>query len=351
MIKIDWELLCSDELHPEIGEAFKHSFGVEGFGGVVITNVPSFASIRESVLKAMFKLSQEPRDVLDRLVQPNQTSLYEVGWHEKQMNSPKGKSSNRFVSFFSRFPRETVVFPQEPTFEKENINIWPSTEPRLKSNMTKLNHRLTGALRGLLKYCDRYLLESIEGYVPDKFVRSFYDNYSNANRLIAYRPLEEFASQMSDPYSWDNWHTDFGLFTTVAHPIYLSRTGEVYNTDETCFVLKDRNNIEHTTAFSQNEFLIIAGDAIFHESGGYIPATPHTVRVDGDLPANLYRIQSVSFFEPNLNYELHNPSQDSVEKLLERGGTEYAFEVMKEIGSMKFYKDFLDKSLESLYGK
>ena len=177
-VRINFSKLTDPHFHDEISEQVEQAFGVNGFGAAIITDIPNFQAIRAKVLHNIFKLSKEPQHVLEKLCQPNQQSLYETGWHEKKMNAAFGKSSNKFVSFFSRYPDETVIYPKDPQFQQDTKNIWPTTIPEFKSDLLKLNQLLIPPLQGLLKYFDSYIDKKITtdgliNYDKNKFLKKY----------------------------------------------------------------------------------------------------------------------------------------------------------------------------------
>nr|VFK29064.1 MAG: hypothetical protein BECKMB1821I_GA0114274_100816 [Candidatus Kentron sp. MB]VFK74657.1 MAG: hypothetical protein BECKMB1821H_GA0114242_100816 [Candidatus Kentron sp. MB] len=348
-VRVDFNRLISTEMSDDVYESVEKAFGLDGFGGVIITNAPDFRKTREKVLKNMYALSKEPREVLEAITKTDASGLHETGWSERKMNSPFGKSSNKFVSFYSRYPNETVVFPEDPEFEKGNENVWPVTIPEFREDLMNLNRLLSSPLLGLLKYFDRYLSGKIDADKQGKFVNSFLNHYSCHHRLIGYSPLDEFGKDTEDQYLWDNWHTDFGLMGTVVHPIYLTRQGEKQDLNTTGYVLKDRHGREHPGVFSEDEFMITAGDAMFIESAGYIPATPHTVRISKGMPRDLYRIQSVCFFDPNMSYRMNIPTGESFQEIIQRDPSGYDHRVMDDFKEGCYYKEFIDGLLEFLY--
>ena len=348
-VRIDFNDLTCDDYNEDLQETIEQAFSLNGFGAIIITNIPDFKETRKKVLENIYQLSKEPQQVLDALCQSNTDSLYEVGWHIKKMNAAFGKSSNKFVSFFSRYPQESVIFPLDPQFEKENINMWPVTVPQYKQDLSNLNKLLVPPLLGLLKYFDKYLSRNISDYPQNKFVESFTNHYTCHNRVIVYSPLDECGSGEDDKYNWDNWHTDFGLMATATHPMYLTKEGDIYDLDKTAFYLRDRHGREHEAVFSEDEFMITAGDAMFIESAGYIPATPHTVKIVSGMPDNVCRAQSVSFFEPYLNYKMNIPSQESFRQIINRDPCKYDHRGIDSFKDGCYYKAFLDDLLEFLY--
>jgi len=196
---------------------------------------------------------------------------------------------------------------------------------------------------------DRYLSDRIGGYEQRKFVDSFSNHYVNSHRLLAYFPLDEFETDTEDLHVWENWHIDYGLMTTLAHPLYFTREGENYELDNTALALKDRHGQEHRAIFSQDEFIIITASALFIESAGYVPGTPHTVKVSEGMPTDLYRIQTVSFFEPDMNHRMTIPTGESFEEIVERDPRKYEYRDTDFYEEGCYFKEFNDEISKTVY--
>ena len=95
--------------------------------------------------------------------------------------------------------------------------------------------------------------------------------------------------------------------------------------------------------------MITAGDAMFIESAGYIPATPHTVKISPEIPRNIYRAQSVSFFEPQMNYRMDIPTGESFRQIIERDPSKYDHRGIDEFQDGCYFKEFIDDLLGFLY--
>nr|VFK66354.1 MAG: hypothetical protein BECKUNK1418G_GA0071005_10895 [Candidatus Kentron sp. UNK]VFK71988.1 MAG: hypothetical protein BECKUNK1418H_GA0071006_10905 [Candidatus Kentron sp. UNK] len=348
-VRIDFDSLISTDIRADISESVEKAFGLDGFGGAIITNIPGFKETREKVLKNMYRLSKEPKEFLRSLSKTDVSGLHEVGWTDKEMKAPFGKITNKPVAFYSRYPQETVVFPQDPGFEKVMENIWPEAIPQFKEDLFKLNSLLTPPFLGLLKYLDRYLSGKVDDDKRGKFVDSFFDHYGCSSRLIVYKPLDEFQTNAEDEYNWENWHVDHCLMTAVTHPIYLTRQGERYELDSTALLLKDRRGQEHEGVFSEDEFILTTGNPMFVESAGYIPATPHTVKLSRGMPKDIYRIQSAYFFEPDMNYRMNIPTGESFEEILARDPTRHSHRESDFFEEGCYYKEFLDEIGKFIY--
>lgn len=295
-IKVDFGQLVSGTLHPEIVDAVERTFGLDGLGVIVVTNIPDFKKVKERVLTNNYLLSSEPPAVLDSL-RPSDPALDgEIGFSAKPFFNPFGVWSNRFISFYSGYPEEAPVYSEDPKFSEDRRNIWPTTVPNFERDLRELNDLMHPCFTGLLKYFDFYLRDKIPESKHGKFHDSFYSRNRIESREIVYTPLEDCASTESDQHEWDNWHTDFGLMASVLHPMYFTKTGDVFKLADSCFAIKDRRGIEYEVNLADDEFMITTGESMFIESAGYVSSVPHTVKVRKDVPRNIFRSQSVAFF-------------------------------------------------------
>nr|VFK66355.1 MAG: Isopenicillin N synthase [Candidatus Kentron sp. UNK]VFK71990.1 MAG: Isopenicillin N synthase [Candidatus Kentron sp. UNK] len=332
-VRIDFNRLISTDVEADISESVEKAFGLDGFGGAIITNIPNFKETREKVLRNMYRLSKEPKEFLASISKKTESGLREFGWCEDSDPNPFGKISDKHVSFFSRYPDRIE-------------NIWPNTIPRFREDLIELNRLLTPPLLGLLKYFDQYLSRKIEKYKQGKFVDFVFNHYLCDNRLMVYTPLERFDSNEQGEYDWENWHIDLGLMTIVAHPIYLTEKGEKYDLDSTAFLLKDRHGKEHRGIFSEDEFMITAGEAMLIESAGYIPATPHTVKPLPETPKDVYRVQAINFFHPEMNYRMNIPTRESLEEIIERDPCKHGHGQIDSFKEGCYYTEFIDSQIE-----
>nr|VFK38972.1 MAG: hypothetical protein BECKTC1821E_GA0114239_100362 [Candidatus Kentron sp. TC] len=201
----------------------------------------------------------------------------------------------------------------------------------------------------MLKYFDNHLSHKIGADKQGKFVDSFLNHYACNHRLLMYFPLDGFETGTEDQYIWENWHIDHGLMTTISHPIYFTRQGEIHELDNTALALKDRHGREHQAVFSQDEFLIITASAMFIESAGYIPATPHAVKIPDEAPKNLYRVQAVSFFEPDLNHRMIIPTGESFQEIVARDPCGFEYRDTDFYRDGCYFKEFHDEIAKSVY--
>nr|VFK54517.1 MAG: hypothetical protein BECKTC1821F_GA0114240_100559 [Candidatus Kentron sp. TC] len=119
--------------------------------------------------------------------------------------------------------------------------------------------------------------------------------------------------------------------------------------DNTALALKDRHGWEHQAVFSQDEFLIITASAMFIESAGYIPATPHAVKIPDEAPKNLYRVQAVSFFEPDLNHRMIIPTGESFQEIVARDPCGFEYRDTDFYRDGCYFKEFHDEIAKSVY--
>nr|VFJ52508.1 MAG: hypothetical protein BECKFM1743C_GA0114222_101098 [Candidatus Kentron sp. FM]VFJ58361.1 MAG: hypothetical protein BECKFM1743A_GA0114220_102134 [Candidatus Kentron sp. FM]VFK09419.1 MAG: hypothetical protein BECKFM1743B_GA0114221_101048 [Candidatus Kentron sp. FM] len=351
-VRIDFNDLVAGEIKEDVYKGVATAFGFDGLGGIIVTNVPNFKETKEKVQRNMYKLTQEPKEVLQAIAKTDASGAHEIGWSEQKVGAPFGKSTNKLVTFNRAFrsgnPHKTAIF-QDPRFGKEGKSVWPTTIPRFKEDLTDLNKLFIPPVLGLLKYFDKYLSHTIGGKEQRKFVDCFLNYYACDHRLLTYFPLDEFETDAEDRDIWENWHIDHGLMTTLSHPIYFTKQGEMYEMDNTALALKDRHGREHQAVFSQDEFMIIMASAMFIESAGYIPGTPHTVRISGEMPMDLYRVQAVSFFEPDWNHRMTIPTGESFEEIVERDPCKYEYRDTNFYRDGCYFKEFHDEIAKSVY--
>nr|VFJ92944.1 MAG: hypothetical protein BECKLFY1418A_GA0070994_102723 [Candidatus Kentron sp. LFY] len=344
--RIDFNRLISTETKEDLYESVEKAFGLDGLGGIVVTNIPGFKEAKEKVQRNTYRLSKEPKEVLQSITKKDASGLHEIGWSETGTNSPFGKSSTRFVTFNQAFhsgsPCEPIVF-EDPRLGGEREAVWPATIPQFKEDLIKLNTLFMPAFLGFLKYFDKHLLHNVDKGKQGKFVDSFFEHHSFDNRLLVYSPLDELGPNAEDKDIWEHWHLDQCLITTIAHPIYFTKQGEIVELDNTALAIKDRHGREHQVVFSQDEFIAISGCSMFIESAGYIPGTPHVVRISEEIPNDLYRVQSVLFLEPDFNYRMNIPTGESLEEIIERDPCRYEYRETDFFRQDCYYKEFLDE--------
>nr|VFK25455.1 MAG: hypothetical protein BECKMB1821G_GA0114241_101357 [Candidatus Kentron sp. MB]VFK29067.1 MAG: hypothetical protein BECKMB1821I_GA0114274_100818 [Candidatus Kentron sp. MB]VFK74659.1 MAG: hypothetical protein BECKMB1821H_GA0114242_100818 [Candidatus Kentron sp. MB] len=351
-IRIDFNDLISGEIKEDVYEGVEKAFGFDGLGAIIVTNAPDFRETKEKVQRNMYRLSQEPKELLQAITKTDASGAHEIGWSERKAHSPFGKSTNKLVTFNRAFrsgnPHKTAIF-QDPRFGKEGESVWPATIPRFKQDLSELHSLFISPVLGLLKYFDKYLSHKIRDDKQRKFVDSFLNHYACDHRLLMYFPLDGFETGAEDRYIWENWHIDHGLMTTLSHPIYFTRQGEMCDLDNTALALKDRYGREHQAVFSQDEFMIITASAMFIESAGYIPGTPHTVKISEGMPMDLYRIQAVSFFEPDWNHRMTIPTGESFQEIVERDPCKYEYRDTEFYRDGCYFKEFHEEIAKSVY--
>ncbi|MCB9743340.1 MAG: hypothetical protein H6740_12125 [Alphaproteobacteria bacterium] len=229
----------------------------------------------------MLRLSELPPSALEEICSEDMTGPAGVGWSIEKMNSPFGKSSQKFVSFFSRYPDEQVTFSPDPALERASRNLWPSAVPSLQSDLNALHAQMVPAVLGLLPHLDR--------------------------------------------------------------------AGRVRELDCTAYALRDRRGQEHQVVFSEDEFIITSGDALVIESAGYVPATPHTVRIPSELPKDVRRLQSVSFIDPLFEHRMHIPTGESFAEIIARDPGRYAHRAVDTFEDGCYFRDFYEELLRFLY--
>jgi len=289
----------------------------------------------------MLKLAQEPQEVIEKLRKPH--VLDPIGWFDTPFYSTGNKGSSAYHSFFARYPRETIIFPEDPKLEEESKNVWPDTIPNFKSDFVTLNKSICETLVNLLYHFDKYLNKNIKGYDFNMTKEIGNNNYVNTSRTIVYKPLPKQDMEQD----WDHWHTDYGMFSTVAKPVYFSKDLKRLEFNNTSFNFKDRQGNIHEASFKNDEMLVTISDTMFILSAGLFPTTPHCVKAVG-VPRDIYRLNHVSFFEPQYNHRMRIPTGESFPEIIEKDPLKFYYRSTNNYKDGLNYKEFNELVLSLL---
>lgn len=319
----------------------EEAYGLNGYGAAVIKNIPNFKEMRTRVLENMFKLSKEPDSVLEKI--RKRDVVDPIGWNEDEFSSPDGKASKKFKSFLARYPNETIIYPKDPKLVQDSTNVWPSTIKNFREDFVNINNFISSALFGLIRQFDNYLVDKI----GPKFSleKDLTNNYVNANRMIVYEPLDNFNIDVAN---WDHWHTDFGILTSVTHPLYFDKLGKPVELPYSSFWIKNRYGEEFECKYDKNDLLVQIADSAFILTGGFVPTTPHSVKANINCPRDLYRVNLVTFFENNYNYKMKIPTNETFKEIIEKDPLKYYYRHVDSFKNGIDYKEFTDLSLKYL---
>ncbi len=337
LIQFDYSELADKKV--DLSSKIKEAYGHNGLGASIINNVPNFEELRETQMINTLKLSQEPKEIIDKL----RTQTFDsIGWDERKLYSLEGQVGGEYGSFYARYPRETVVYPEDPQLEQDSKNVWPDTIPNFRENFNKLNRQICNSLVNLMYHTDKYFNKEIPGY-DFNMSNGIGENYVNTSRTIIYKPLPR---KDSDQF-WENWHTDFGLFTSVAMPIYFSKNLERLELKNSSFHFKDRQGNIHEANFDTNQMLVSSQGVAFILSAGLFSPLPHYVKAT-EVPCDIYRLQHVSFFEPQYNYKLKIPTGETFKELVEKDPLKFSYSSLKNFKQGTSYKEFCESMLKQV---
>lgn len=338
-LKFDYKDLIDDKKN--LKDMINEAYGLNGYGAAVIKNIPNFKEMRTRVLNNMFRLYKEPDYVKEKLSKKDVNDP--IGWNEDEFYSPDGKKSKKFSSFFARYPNETIIYPKNPKLVEDSTNIWPTTINNFNEDFLSINKYISNALLGLLKQFDNYLVDKIGSNYS--LYKDLNNNYVNTNRMIVYEPLEKFNI---DVQNWDHWHTDFGILTSVTHPLYFDKNNNPVELPYSSFWVKNRYGKEFECKYDSDELLVQIADSAFVLTAGFIPTTPHSVKANNNCPKDLYRVNLVTFFETNYNYEMKIPTNETFKEIIEKDPLKYYYRHIDSFKNGIDYKEFTDLSLKYL---
>lgn len=292
---VDPSLDLSDEIDDLIGD---NSPGI-----FTIKNVPNIKQLREKVLLSLFHLFKESPNKLQQLKSKEEGA---AGYSDKPFYSKNGVVNDKIKSFVARFPKDQIDGTEK--------NLWPTFKPTFKENYIDLSR--------LIYNCQFHLLRQFSYYSKKKVPESnlfetFHSTITSVNRSVEYQPLKNYDSNSEHLYNWDDWHIDFSLFTNITHPVYCNQEGKLFDGD-TCLFIKDRFERELEVLSKPDDLICFPADAIYIMSGGAIKSTPHVVRNNQNISKDLYRLNFVSFYEPNNSQKMIIPGDMTFEKLLEK---------------------------------
>ncbi len=331
VIHFDYHELA--DKHIDLSSKIEKAYRLDGLGASIINNIPNYEKSRETQITNILKLSQEPEEILNKLKKPHVHDP--IGWGDEPIYSVDNKVCAAYQSFVARYPGDTVVYPEDPQLEKENTNVWPETIPNFRSNFNDLNKGICETFINLLYHFDKYLNSKLPGYdfILTKEMRN---NFVNFNRSVLYKPL---TSEGNDQQIWENWHTDIGMLTSVAWPLYFSKDLKRLEFNNSSFLFNDRQGNLHEASFNKDQMLVTTQDTMFILSAGLFPATPHCVKA-ANVPRDIYRMNHVTFFEPQYNQKMYIPTEETFEEIIEKDPNKFSFRSVKNFKQGTSYKEF-----------
>jgi isopenicillin N synthase-like dioxygenase len=276
LIKISYSELTSNN---NFTQQIQQSFGEDGLGAILITDIPKFKQMKMKLLTQSKKFGELPE--LVQSLYENKESLYAFGWSRGKEKMKGGKPDFAKGSYYAN------PICDEPTKNKELIkkypavyspNIWPKIHiPTFESNFKFVGHFMYHVGLKVIKLCDNYLKSKNEE-IPDNYLYNMIKESNTPKaRLLHYYEQPESKNKELDGAC--GWHLDHGGLTVLTKSVYLdSKYNEVSEPKDSGLYIKDRHNKIHHIVIPENSLLCQIGEIFQILSGGYLRATPHCVR-------------------------------------------------------------------------
>ena len=265
--------------HVNLNDKIRNAFSENGFGAIIITEIPDFKFHKMKLLKLSKQFGELPEAIQQKYERPE--TLYSFGWSRGKEKLKNGIPDIAKGSFYAN-PIIDI-----PTTDKELIkkyptsysrNIWPTEHiPTFESHFKYVGKIMTDIGLKVIEHCDNYLDTEIDNY-PQNYIKDLMLKCNTyKGRLLHYyeQPKEENKKQDSAC----GWHLDHGGLTVLTKALYLDQYyQEVEQPDNSGLYIKDRNNNIHHVKTPDNSLICQIGETLQILSGGYLKATPHCVR-------------------------------------------------------------------------
>ena len=329
---VDPSIDLSEELDSMIGENSSGIFCIKG--------VPNLQSLKEDLLLNLFNLCKFSDVKLNEI----RSSLEgAVGFSDKPFYSKSGVLNNKVKSFTARFPKETVDdFSEE--VRNLNKNLWPSFMPNFKDKYIDFSRLIYNSQFHILRNLDLYSKKKVP---ESKLFETFYNSITCTNRSVVYQPISKYENLDPNINCWDDWHTDFSLFTNITHPVYITENGNIINGD-TCLIIRNRQEKELEVISEPDDLICFMGDTIYMLSGGAIKCTPHIVQHNNKMRKDVYRLNFVSFYEPYNTQKIEIPGKMTFDKLLENDKVNWSLRTSDNFTQGMTYGEYTNQAKEEL---
>jgi|EP01033_Poteriospumella_lacustris_P013414 isopenicillin N synthase-like dioxygenase len=301
VVTLDYnDLVAGKDLTAEIERAY----GDAGMGLLTVKNVPSFIEARERLLPLARRFATLPDEVKAKYEHPE--SFYAFGWSHGKEKLQGGKFDVSKGSFYNNPQYDEPVndaelIRQYPSFV--HPNIWPKDDlPEMEAAFKELGQIIVSVGILVAKQCDAYVSSKCPTYPAHMLQRIIEESLCCKARLLHYFPQteEQVASANSEDFSnWCGWHNDHGSLTGLAPGMLLDAEGNpaegVADPDAGLYCMSRSSELYKVNIPKDHMGFQIGETAQIH-SGGYLQATPHSVR--GARVPNISRESFAVFMEP-----------------------------------------------------
>jgi isopenicillin N synthase-like dioxygenase len=311
VVTLDYaQLISSRTLFDKIEQAYSP----EGLGILFVKNIPQWAEKRAALLPLARSLALLPAEELQKLELAEVG--YAVGWShgkEKFMGQPDVAKGSFYANPENDYPKS-----KEGAYHQ---NVWPKQAlPDLEPAFKGLGATLikTGSL--LARHIDKYVASKVKSYADGTLFNIVTKESANIGRLLHYYPR----SGVTAEDLWCGWHNDHCALTGLTSSMYLKEdsgvevpASKVSSPNAGLFIMaRNREMVKAAIPADCAAFQI--GETAEILSAGWLHATPHAVKLEGDSKG-IGRNTFAVFMEPGPKYRLGTgPSADQLTQLAER---------------------------------
>lgn len=307
----------------DLSDKIEAAYGYHGIGLLAVRNVPNYAEYRASLLPLARQFAMLPPELQARYEHPE--SYYSFGWSRgKEMLD--GKPDTAKGSYYNN--------PQydEPTTDPKLIqeyitflhkNIWPTEDvPAMEWAFKNLGRTTCDIMLRLAMHCDSYVHKKQPLYSLGTLSHSLTFSRVTKARLLYYYPTDDESKAAEDHdnfSSWCGWHNDHGSLTGLASAMYFDDAGNEIPCpdDEAGLYIRTRQGEVVRPSPPPNCMMFQVGEAAQIQSGGWLQATPHSVRgASGPGTEGVGRATFAVFMQPEFWETMSNPHPDDAERVL-----------------------------------
>ncbi|OOF97257.1 hypothetical protein ASPCADRAFT_206077 [Aspergillus carbonarius ITEM 5010] len=211
------------------------AFGPSSLGIILVKDLPStFTSLRAQVLSNASYLASLPEPELESLTSP--TSKYLIGWSLGKETLRDGHFDTHKGSYYLNcafYNDPTLQGAPESTLnaafpEYTSPNIWPreTSLPTFRQSFEDLCTVIIDTAALVARACDRFAVESVQGYREGYLERVVRGSVTTKARLLHYFPTGEGSEEGDEKKEEndDDWcatHLDHGCLTGLTSAMFV----------------------------------------------------------------------------------------------------------------------------------
>eukprot|EP00850_Spirogloea_muscicola_P014009 SM000098S25089 [mRNA] locus=s98:139183:143320:- [translate_table: standard] len=326
-----------DDSH-DLTEAIEAAYGPDGLGILTVSGVPSYSSLRMSLLQLTQQVAALPEDVKAKLEDPGSKSAtysdcvlisslpskvsvnvvilvfstapellsprchilpathywvvlhlyrYSFGWsHGKETlgSSPDLLKGSYYANPLVDVPtRDANLIQRYPSYCRPNI--WPSKSlPDFEAAFKKLGKLIVDVGCLLARHCDRYVHSKNPSIPLDRLEELLRRSVTHKARCLYYFPPDVKGAHET---RWCEWHKDHGSLTGLTAAIFSDGGRELQNPDPCCgLYVENRRKEIVKVSIPADSIAFQMGESMQLHSGGLLWATPHYVKAAQEVRAS-----------------------------------------------------------------